>query len=134
MRTRKVSGCVVYRVVDGELQFLIVKSNSGKNWVFPKGGVEPDLTSRDSAAKEVYEEAGVSGDVGRKLGSYQFWKNDRVQDVTMYAMRYTQDTIDWPEAHLRKRRWVNLEKCLSKVDQYQAVFAMAVVEMLEPNE
>lgn len=51
---------VCYRLRDGELEFLLVRTRNG-HWTFPKGGVDEDRTNADAAAREAYEEAGVKG-------------------------------------------------------------------------
>jgi 8-oxo-dGTP pyrophosphatase MutT (NUDIX family) len=53
---------VCYRVHDGEIEFLLVKTRAGR-WTFPKGRVEDDATRAAAAAREAYEEAGVHGRV-----------------------------------------------------------------------
>lgn len=120
---RKSSGCVVYRFNDeGALQVLLVTRSNLKDYVFPKGGIEPDLSARESAAKEVYEEAGVAGIVGAKLGKYRYVKDGVMQKVSMFAMQYTHDTEDWPEAEIRNRQWFDIDKAESKLDDYLAPF------------
>lgn len=134
MRTRNSSGCVVYRVSGkGKIEILLVTSSNGKEWVFPKGGVELYLTERASAAKEVYEEAGVLGNVGKKLGSYRYLKNKQIQDVTMFAMQYTEDAEDWPEAGKRDRKWFTADKAMNKVDSNLAPFVYDVLEAIEAD-
>jgi 8-oxo-dGTP pyrophosphatase MutT (NUDIX family) len=51
---------VCYRLRDGRIEFLLIRTGSG-HWTFPKGGVEPGLTHAQAAALEAYEEAGVHG-------------------------------------------------------------------------
>ena len=51
---------VCYRVRNGEIEFLLVRTNSG-HWTFPKGNAEPGLTHAQAAALEAFEEAGVHG-------------------------------------------------------------------------
>jgi 8-oxo-dGTP pyrophosphatase MutT (NUDIX family) len=57
---RKQVAAVCYRLQDGELEFLLVRTRKGR-WIFPKGGVEPGLTFAESAALEAFEEAGAHG-------------------------------------------------------------------------
>lgn len=51
---------VCYRLQKGEPEFLLVRTRNG-HWTFPKGAVDQDLTHADAAAREAYEEAGVTG-------------------------------------------------------------------------
>jgi 8-oxo-dGTP pyrophosphatase MutT (NUDIX family) len=62
---RRLRGCeqvaaVCYRLRRGEIEFLLVRTNSG-HWTFPKGSAEPGLTHAQAAALEAFEEAGVHG-------------------------------------------------------------------------
>jgi 8-oxo-dGTP pyrophosphatase MutT (NUDIX family) len=62
---RKLKECdqvaaVCYRVRDGNIEFLLVRTRKGR-WIFPKGGAEPGLTHAQAAALEAFEEAGVHG-------------------------------------------------------------------------
>src|ERR1700686_1015084 len=51
---------VCYRIRNGEIEFLLVRTTSG-HWTFPKGNAEPGLTHAQAAALEAFEEAGVHG-------------------------------------------------------------------------
>jgi len=62
---RKLRGCdqvaaVCYRVRRSDIEFLLVRTNSG-HWTFPKGKAEPGLTHAQAVALEAFEEAGVHG-------------------------------------------------------------------------
>jgi 8-oxo-dGTP pyrophosphatase MutT (NUDIX family) len=133
MLIRKSSGAVVFKIIDNKIEILLVTSVSGKEWVFPKGGVELNLSARASAAKEVYEEAGVEGQVGMKLGEYRFIKNGQIQEVTMFAMQYTKDADDWPEQVSRDRKWFSPKKAMSKVDPYLAPFIYDITTNIEAH-
>jgi 8-oxo-dGTP pyrophosphatase MutT (NUDIX family) len=52
---------VCYRVRDGGIEFLLVRTRGGGRWTFPKGSTEPGLTHAQAAALEAFEEAGVHG-------------------------------------------------------------------------
>jgi 8-oxo-dGTP pyrophosphatase MutT (NUDIX family) len=52
---------VCYRVRDGGIEFLLVRTRGGGRWTFPKGSAEPGLTHAQAAALEAFEEAGVHG-------------------------------------------------------------------------
>ena len=61
---------VCYRLSDQHLEFLLVRTQSGR-WTFPKGGVDDDPTFAAAASREAYEEAGVRGRVEhRPFASY----------------------------------------------------------------
>jgi 8-oxo-dGTP pyrophosphatase MutT (NUDIX family) len=122
MKVRQQSGCVVFRESKRGMEFLLVRSSRGGKWVFAKGGVEPDLTSKKSALKELYEEAGVTGKIIDKLGVYKYKKLGRPQVVTLYSCVYTKDTKDWPERKLRKRKWFSYKDALKALPKYLQPF------------
>jgi 8-oxo-dGTP pyrophosphatase MutT (NUDIX family) len=56
------AAAICYRAGGAALEFLLVKTSSGK-WTFPKGRIEPALTASESAAREAWEEAGARGHI-----------------------------------------------------------------------
>jgi 8-oxo-dGTP pyrophosphatase MutT (NUDIX family) len=60
LRGREQVAAVCYRISERGIEFLLVRTRSGR-WTFPKGGAEPGLTYAQAAALEAYEEAGVHG-------------------------------------------------------------------------
>jgi 8-oxo-dGTP pyrophosphatase MutT (NUDIX family) len=62
---------VCYRLRDGDPEFLLVRTRSGR-WTFPKGGVDGDATYAEAAAREAYEEAGVEGRIEHEPFHYYF--------------------------------------------------------------
>jgi len=103
------SAVVPYRIADGQVQVLIVRSSQQKHWVVPKGIADPGHSLQESAAKEAMEEAGVEGEVeDAPLGTYSYVKWGADCTVTVYAMHVTRvlDTEEWEERH-RGRDWVS---------------------------
>src|SRR5208282_4699489 len=63
---RKLRACeqvaaVCYRLREGHIEFLLVRTRGGGRWTFPKGKAETGLTHAQAAALEAFEEAGVHG-------------------------------------------------------------------------
>lgn len=110
MKIRKQSGCVVYRKIDGEIQILLVQKKESASWGFPKGGVQENMNEKESAAKETFEEAGVQGKVGKRIGEYLYKKNGRNQVVFLYPMLVTKELEQWPEMAWRQRQWFSIEE------------------------
>ena len=52
---------VCYRMRNGGIEFLLVRTRGSGRWTFPKGSAEPGLTHAQAAALEAFEEAGVHG-------------------------------------------------------------------------
>ncbi len=52
---------VCYRRVNSHAEFLLVNTNGGNKWTFPKGAPEPRLSHSQAAEREAKEEAGAIG-------------------------------------------------------------------------
>jgi 8-oxo-dGTP pyrophosphatase MutT (NUDIX family) len=111
------SGVIAVRVRDGAPQVLLVTSAGGKRWIIPKGIVEDGHTPASSAAKEAWEEAGVTGKVSRRmLGRYDYHKWNGVCTVRVYRLDVAEIHTSWPEAHVRRRKWLTPAAAARRVD------------------
>ncbi len=52
-------GAIVYRIIRGELRFLIIQNKKSSNWGFPKGHMERGEDEHATAYREVLEETGI---------------------------------------------------------------------------
>ena len=52
---------VCYRKCGASFEFLLVNTNSGDRWIFPKGGTARRLSHSQAAEREAWEEAGAVG-------------------------------------------------------------------------
>lgn len=53
----------------------MTSSRRPDNWIVPGGGVEPNEDPATTAGRELLEEAGVIGTLGRCLGMFEVNKN-----------------------------------------------------------
>ncbi|KAH6796927.1 nudix hydrolase-like protein 17 [Perilla frutescens var. hirtella] len=127
---RQVVGCIPYRykgnrgtpsVVDEEeIEVLVITSQrKGKGMLFPKGGWEIDESIEDAALRETVEEAGVVGDVERKLGKWNFKSksSDTSYEGHMFPLLVKEQLEFWPEKDVRQRLWISVREA-RKVCQY----------------
>ena len=129
------SSVIPYRLLQGRIQIMIIRSSQDKHWVVPKGIVDPGLSPQNSAAKEAMEEAGVEGIVAEEaLGSYTYRKWGATCTVSVYPLRVTRiiPERDWQEQH-RGRRWVSAAQATTLIKQ-TALYPMiaALLARLEP--
>lgn len=106
---------------DGK-EVLLVKSSRGR-WIVPKGWPMDGHTDAETARIEAWEEAGLrKGKVSKApIGGYvteKRFEDGRVVPchVSVYRIDVKQMTKTYPEAGLRKRKWVALKKAIKKVD------------------
>lgn len=107
------AGAIPYKVVDGQVVFLIVTSRRTGRWIFPKGAPIEGLSPPEVAAREAFEEAGVEGMVGAApLGFYSTVKVKGVRrigvEVDLYPLEVETQHEVWPETGQRHRHWVLL--------------------------
>lgn len=70
-----------------ELQVLLVTSSRRPDsWIVPGGGVEPEEEPSVTALREVREEAGVLGQLGRCLGTFEVITRDVCHTNRYYVM------------------------------------------------
>jgi len=59
--TATSAGAIILRVIGGELKIALAHhKNSEKEWVLPKGHVEPGESVEQAALREIHEEAGLT--------------------------------------------------------------------------
>ena len=82
---------VCYRRVNSHAEFLLVKTNGGGKWTFPKGAPESRLSHSQAAEREAMEEAGAIGTIEpRHFHVYihskgVFWQPSGVQEYVVKA-------------------------------------------------
>ncbi|HEX4635545.1 MAG TPA: NUDIX hydrolase [Rhizomicrobium sp.] len=106
---------------DSTLEVLLITSRSRKRWIMPKGWLEPDMTPADNAAREAFEEAGVTGKVkAEPIGSYHYLKEKKDGggvpcQVDVFALAVSGQLEDWPEKNLRSYAWLPVDQAVSVV-------------------
>lgn len=125
------SGVIAFRAAPEGLEVLLVSSRRGKRWVIPKGIVEPGLDGGASAAKEAFEEAGVTGQLSsRAVGAFVYDKWGGTCRVFVFLMRVEQVLDSYPESHARKRCWLPLEEAAGHVKHEQLRVLLRATEPL----
>jgi 8-oxo-dGTP pyrophosphatase MutT (NUDIX family) len=82
---------VCYRRSGPAFEFLLVNTNGGGKWTFPKGAPETSMSHSQAAEREAWEEAGVRGHIEpRHFHLYLhskgvFWKPPGVREFVIKA-------------------------------------------------
>ena len=85
--------------------------------MIPKGVKEPELSPRESAAKEAVEEAGIVGQVSHEsIGSYEYEKWGGTCTVQVFAMDVDTELDEWEESY-RDREWLPLGEARERLDE-----------------
>jgi ADP-ribose pyrophosphatase YjhB (NUDIX family) len=104
------SGALAYRRrKNGEVLILLISKKRSKKWGIPKGRVNASLSFGETAAKEAFEEAGVTGRISPNcIGMFRATKRTPTPkhiEVWVYLLEVDETVLDWPEKDKRQIRW-----------------------------
>jgi len=117
-------GALPYREKNG-VEVLLVTSRESGRWVIPKGWPMKHKTAAEAAAREAFEEAGVTCRVkDDALGAFRYLKRmksgDAVEcEVVVFPMSVGKEHNRWPEKHQRKRRWFGIDDAAAAVNEQE---------------
>lgn len=109
------AGGVVYRIVNGRKEFLLVSTKRFSFiWVLPKGHIETSETEEETAVREVKEESGIKASIIKKIGNAERiqWKLKK-QLIAFYLMKF--DSVHSVNKENRKIAWLPPEKAIAKL-------------------
>ena len=102
---------VCYRRRGSSVEFLLVNTNGGNKWTFPKGDPDASLSHSQAAEREAREEAGVRGSIEpRHFHLYihskgVFWKSPGVREFVVKAFLMEVEQAGRPEEDMRNPTW-----------------------------
>ena len=107
------AGGVCVRRMRGRDYLAAVRVKGGTVLALPKGHIDPGESAAEAAAREVREEAGVSGELVEKLGDVKYWYSrdgDRVMKiVTFFLFHYRSGSVEDHDHEVDSAEWVALE-------------------------
>ncbi|MEG0545853.1 MAG: NUDIX domain-containing protein [Oscillospiraceae bacterium] len=111
-------GAIVFREINGENRFLLIKNKRSAHWGFPKGHIEVGETEEDTAKREVLEETGLHIDIlpsFRHKSEYSI--QNRIEKTVLIFLAKTADTktIIQPE-EIEDYIWLNYESALKTLN------------------
>ena len=112
---------VCYRRRGPEIEFLLVSTNGGNKWTFPKGSPETNLSHSQAAEREAAEEAGALGTIEpRHFHLYihskgVFWQPGGVQEYVVKAFLLEVHQMRQPDEALRKPTWFGPQEAKVKL-------------------
>jgi len=102
---------VCFRRRGPDVEFLLVNTNGGGKWTFPKGDPDTSLSHSKAAEREAWEEAGVQGTIEpRHFHLYihskgVFWKPPGVREFVIKAFLLEVEHIGQPDELTRNPTW-----------------------------
>ena len=107
---------ICYRRKGDSIEFLLVHTNGGSKWTFPKGAAERNLSHSQAAEQEAFEEAGVKGRIEPRyfhLYLYSkgvFWKPPGVREFVVKAFLMEVSETNHPHEADRNPTWFRPEE------------------------
>ena len=115
-------GALCLRKGKRKRKVLLVKSSRGR-WIIPKGWPMDGHTDAQTASIEAWEEAGVhkgrvsDAPIGGYMTEKRYDDGRRVAcQVDVYRIDVKTMVNSYPEAAIRKRKWMSLDKAARKVN------------------
>ncbi len=98
-------------------KIVLITSKRQKQWILPKGVIEPNMSPDGSALKEALEEAGITGSIDdhQPVGFYKFYKWQGECTVRIYRMTVHEVLDNWPEKQHRQRAIVGPHEALTLI-------------------
>ncbi|XP_062928366.1 diphosphoinositol polyphosphate phosphohydrolase 2-like [Mobula hypostoma] len=120
---KKRAACLCFKSDCEEEVLLVSSSRHPDQWIVPGGGMEPDEEPGNAAVREVYEEAGVKGKLGRLLGIFE--NRDRKHRTYVFILIVTEILEDWEDSVNigRKREWFKVEDAIKVLQCHKPVHA-----------
>jgi len=130
-KVKRAAGCVVYRHdTAGALWLLLIHDRYGA-WTLPKGHLKLGESDADAAAREVWEETGVRGQLGALVAEIEYSVlskrgQPRLKQVAFFLMR-ADAAVATPRAEegIRAAEWYLAEAALARLTYPQV---RAIVE------
>ncbi len=115
------SGGILIKAEKGKLHICLVTSRRNQHkYIFPKGNLDAGEVPMQTAMRESFEEAGVTGAVlnvpliFNQIKKFHIADKIRKGDFIYYPIWVEKIHKKWPEQFLRKRKWVAIDEILTR--------------------
>lgn len=122
-------------------EYLLVTSRDTGRWIIPKGWPIRGLKSNETALREAWEEAGVTGSkaANEPVGTYTYDKRHATGWATpvetlVYSVAVGGLLDEFPESHERKRRWVGAGTAAEMVNEEELKQIFRRQQAISPSQ
>uniref|UniRef100_A0A8C2C5R9 diphosphoinositol-polyphosphate diphosphatase n=1 Tax=Cyprinus carpio TaxID=7962 RepID=A0A8C2C5R9_CYPCA len=121
---KRRAACLCFKNEREDEVLLVSSSRNPDQWIVPGGGMEPEEEPCGAAVREVYEEAGVKGKLGRLLGVFE-QNQDRKHRTYVYVLTVTETLDAWEDSVNigRKREWFPIDEAIKVLQGHKPVHA-----------
>jgi len=114
IKTRSAGGIVLRK------DLVLIVSQRGTSWSFPKGSVEIGEDDIEAARREIFEESGIRNlKLIKKLEEYQRYKIDKegkgedrseIKTIVLFLFKTNEDILKPVDPHNPEALWVKKDK------------------------
>ncbi|XP_051515863.1 nudix (nucleoside diphosphate linked moiety X)-type motif 3a isoform X1 [Myxocyprinus asiaticus] len=127
---KKRAACLCFRSEREEEVLLVSSSSHPDRWIVPGGGMEPEEEPSVAAVREVCEEAGVKGTLGRLVGIFE--NRDRKHRTYVYVLIVTEVLEDWEDSVNIGKSTGTIENIGRKREWFKTEDAQRVLQCHKP--
>ncbi|MGV8982273.1 bis(5'-nucleosyl)-tetraphosphatase [Clostridium sp.] len=111
MNFEKSCGAVIYRMIDKDIEFLIVSHRNDGHWGFPKGHIEKDENEEETARREVFEETGLSVNLiyGFRMSVEYLIKQETMKEVVYFLAKVQDETVNIEVDEIADYKWSSFQ-------------------------
>lgn len=111
-------GAVVFRNINGEKRFLLIKNKRSAHWGFPKGHVEEGETDEQTATREVLEETGLHISIFPDFkAKSNYTIQGRIDKTVLIFLATTADTQTViQQSEIEDYIWLGFDACLNTLN------------------
>jgi 8-oxo-dGTP pyrophosphatase MutT (NUDIX family) len=119
-KTRQVAALPMRYRTGGVIEVLLITSRETHRWIIPKGWPWPERPDSEAAAREAWEEAGVTGTISdAPFCTYSYLKRRAggvaEVPVTVFLLNVEVEASEWPESAQRQRVWLSVADAVARV-------------------
>ena len=107
----KSCGAIIYRIKDGNLEFLSISHRNDGHWGFPKGHIEDNESEEQTAIREIYEETGLQVNLidGFRRSVEYSPKEGIMKEVIFFLAKTEQQTVHIQLDEIKDYKWSSLK-------------------------
>ena len=101
------AGCVVWRRGPTGVEVLVVHRPRYDDWSLPKGKREPGETDEECARRELFEETGLTGELGPEVGQVHYTDHRGRAKQVRYWSVHVETAAFVPNDEVDDVRWLS---------------------------
>lgn len=110
-------GAIVYRIIHGDVRYLLIKNKRSANWGFPKGHMERGEDEKQTAYREILEETGIRAEFlpdFRYKSEYSI--QGKIEKKVIIFLATTEDTTTKIQREeIDEYLWLRYDKAMSSL-------------------